>query len=165
LRISPRRLVRCIGVRPDRPRTGRTWVIRACGEVPCQASRARKDRGDGPEGRIVHLASQQSIRAFGNSGAYGVSKAAICALARSQAEAWASHGVSVNAIAPGFIRTPLSEPAFQVPGRAEELAARTLAGRNGEAEDCAGAAVFLASEAARYVHGQTLFVDGGFSVH
>ncbi|MDI3419400.1 SDR family NAD(P)-dependent oxidoreductase [Streptomyces luteolus] len=116
-------------------------------------------------GRIVHLASQQSIRAFGNSGAYGVSKAAICALTRSQAEAWASHGVSVNAIAPGFVRTPLSEPAFEVPGRAEELAARTLAGRNGEAEDCAGAAVFLASEAARYVHGQTLFVDGGFSAH
>ncbi|MDI3405384.1 SDR family NAD(P)-dependent oxidoreductase [Streptomyces cavernicola] len=116
-------------------------------------------------GRIVHLASQQSIRAFGNSGAYGVSKAAICGLTRSQAEAWAPYGVCVNAIAPGFVRTPLSEPAFSVPGRAEELAARTMAGRNGEAEDCAGAAVFLAGDAARYVNGQTLFVDGGFSVH
>ncbi|MDI3385133.1 SDR family oxidoreductase [Streptomyces sp. B-S-A8] len=116
-------------------------------------------------GRIVHLASQQSIRAFGDSGAYGVSKAAICGLTRSQAEAWAPYGVCVNALAPGFIRTPLSEPAFSVPGRAWEMAARTMAGRNGEPEDCAGAALFLASDAARYVQGQTLFVDGGFSVH
>lgn len=114
-------------------------------------------------GRIIHLASQQSIRAFGASGAYGVSKAAVCALARSQAEAWSARGVCVNAIAPGFIRTPLSEPAFRIPGRAE-LAARTMIGRNGEPEDVAGAALLLASDAGRYITGQTIFVDGGFSV-
>ncbi|NBE55863.1 SDR family NAD(P)-dependent oxidoreductase [Streptomyces boluensis] len=115
-------------------------------------------------GRIIHLASQQSVRAFGNSGAYGVSKAAVAGLARSQAEAWAPYGVCVNALAPGFVHTPLTEPVFADPARAAAMAARTMAGRNGEAEDCAGAAVFLASDAARYVNGQTLFVDGGFSV-
>ncbi|MER5882941.1 SDR family oxidoreductase [Streptomyces sp. NPDC001941] len=114
-------------------------------------------------GRIIHLASQQSVRAFGNSGAYGVSKAAVSALTRSQAEAWSRHGVCVNAIAPGFVRTPLTRPVFEDPERVAALAGRTMAGRNGELEDFQGIAVFLASESARYVTGQTVFVDGGFS--
>ncbi|MCP2169454.1 SDR family oxidoreductase [Goodfellowiella coeruleoviolacea] len=63
-------------------------------------------------GRIIHLASQQSIRAFGNSGAYGVAKAGLAALTRSQAEAWSRHGVRVNAIAPGFVSTPLTRAVF-----------------------------------------------------
>ncbi|MFC7302985.1 SDR family NAD(P)-dependent oxidoreductase [Streptomyces monticola] len=116
-------------------------------------------------GRIIHLASQQTFRAFGNSGAYGVSKAAVAGLTRSQAEAWSAHGVCVNAIAPGFVRTPLTQAVFADPERAEAMAARTMAGRNGEADDFAGATVFLASDAARYVTGQTLCVDGGFSAH
>ncbi|MEV0094246.1 SDR family oxidoreductase [Streptomyces sp. NPDC050738] len=115
-------------------------------------------------GRIIHLASQQSIRAFGNSGAYGVSKAGICALTRSQAEAWSRHGVSVNAIGPGFVRTPLTEPVFTTPDRPQALADRTMIGRNGEVTDFTGLAVFLASDAARFVNGQTVFADGGFSV-
>ncbi|WP_260637631.1 SDR family NAD(P)-dependent oxidoreductase [Streptomyces angustmyceticus] len=115
-------------------------------------------------GRIIHIASQQSVRAFGNSGAYGVSKAGLTALTRSQAEAWSRHGVSVNAIAPGFVRTPLNEAVFADPGRTEAMARRTMAGRNGELDDFAGAAVFLAGPGATYVTGQTLFVDGGFSV-
>lgn len=115
-------------------------------------------------GRIIHLASQQSIRAFGNSGAYGVSKAAVSALARSQAEAWSRHGVAVNALAPSFVRTPLTRAVFDDPARVRAMAGRTMAGRNGEPADFTGAAVFLASDAARYVTGQTLFVDGGFSV-
>ncbi|MBC9712969.1 SDR family oxidoreductase [Streptomyces sp. TRM66268-LWL] len=114
-------------------------------------------------GRIIHLASQQSLRAFGNSGAYGVSKAAICALTRSQAEAWSKHGVCVNALGPGFVETPLTEAVFADPARAEALAGRTMMGRNGTPEDFAGPALFLASDAARYMTGQTLFVDGGFS--
>ena len=115
-------------------------------------------------GRIIHLASQQAVRAFGNSGAYGVSKAGVSALTRSQAEAWSRHGVCVNAIAPGFVRSPLTEETFSNPARVEALAARTMTGRNGVPEDFGGAAVFLASDAARYVTGQTIFVDGGFSV-
>jgi gluconate 5-dehydrogenase len=116
-------------------------------------------------GRIIHLASQQSVRAFGHSGAYGVSKAGVAGLTRSQAEAWSARGVCCNAIAPGFVRTPLTEAAFAVPGRAEALAARTMVGRNGEPEDVAGLAVFLAGPSAAYVTGQLIFADGGFSSH
>jgi gluconate 5-dehydrogenase len=114
-------------------------------------------------GRIIHIASQQAIRAFGNSGAYGVSKAAVSALTRSQAEAWSARGVCVNAIAPGFVHTPLTEPVFRDPVRTEAMARRTMIGRNGERGDFAGLAVFLASDASAYVTGQTIFVDGGFS--
>ncbi|MBP0452922.1 SDR family oxidoreductase [Kitasatospora sp. RG8] len=114
-------------------------------------------------GRIVNISSQQAIRAFGNSGAYGVSKAALSALTRSQAEAWSSRGVCVNAIAPGFVHTPLNEAVFRDPVRTEAMARRTMIGRNSELGDFTGVAVFLASEASAYVTGQTIFVDGGFS--
>jgi NAD(P)-dependent dehydrogenase (short-subunit alcohol dehydrogenase family) len=114
-------------------------------------------------GRVINVASQQAIRAFGNSGAYGVSKAGLAALTRSQAEAWSARGVCVNAIAPGFVRTPLTEAVFGDPVRTEAMARRTMIGRNGELGDFAGVAVFLASEASSYVTGQMIFVDGGFS--
>ncbi|PNE41319.1 SDR family NAD(P)-dependent oxidoreductase [Streptomyces noursei] len=115
-------------------------------------------------GRILHIASQQTIRAFGNSGAYGVSKAGVAALARSQAEAWSGRGVTVNALAPGFVRTPLTEAVFADPTRTEAMARRTMTGRNGELSDFAGAAIFLTGPSAAFVTGQTVFVDGGFSV-
>jgi NAD(P)-dependent dehydrogenase (short-subunit alcohol dehydrogenase family) len=114
-------------------------------------------------GRVIHIASQQSIRAFGNSGAYGVTKAGLAALTRSQAEAWSRHGVCVNAVAPGFVHTPLTEAVFGDPARAAAMAARTMIGRNSELGDLAGVAVFLASNASAYVTGQTIFVDGGLS--
>ncbi|AFR08843.1 SDR family NAD(P)-dependent oxidoreductase [Nocardiopsis alba] len=116
-------------------------------------------------GRIVHVSSQQAHRAFVNSGAYGVSKGALEALARSQAEAWSPYGVTCNTLVPGFVMTPLNERLSSDPAKVRELAERTMVGRNGLAEDFAGAAVFLASGASGYVTGQTLFVDGGFSVH
>jgi NAD(P)-dependent dehydrogenase (short-subunit alcohol dehydrogenase family) len=116
-------------------------------------------------GRLINIGSQQSLRAFGNSGAYGVSKAAVVALTRSQAEAWSPHGVCCNAIAPGFVHTPLTEPVFADPARAEALAARTMIGRNGVPSDFAGIALFLASDASTYVTGQLIAVDGGFSAH
>jgi NAD(P)-dependent dehydrogenase (short-subunit alcohol dehydrogenase family) len=115
-------------------------------------------------GRIINIASQQSIRAFGRSGAYGVSKAAISGLTRSQAEAWSAHGVCVNAIAPGFVHTPLTEAVFSDPQRAQAMADRTMIGRNSELRDFTGITAFLASDAGAYVTGQTIFVDGGFSV-
>lgn len=114
-------------------------------------------------GRIIHIASLQSVRSFGNSGAYGVSKAGVAQLARVQAEAWSSKGVNANAIAPGFFPTPLTKAVFDDPQRAAGLAARTMIGRNGALDDLRGAAVFLASRASDYVTGQVLFVDGGFS--
>jgi NAD(P)-dependent dehydrogenase (short-subunit alcohol dehydrogenase family) len=116
-------------------------------------------------GRIITLASQQSERAFGDSGGYGATKAGVTGLVRSQAEAWSRYGVCCNAIGPSFVRTPMTEPAFTLPGRAEAMAARTMIGRNAEPSDYAGVAVFLASAASAYVTGQTIFVDGGFSVH
>ncbi|MFC5183538.1 SDR family NAD(P)-dependent oxidoreductase [Actinomadura harenae] len=116
-------------------------------------------------GRLIHITSQQAYRAFVSSGAYGVSKAALAALARSQAEAWSPQGVTANTLVPGFVMTPLNQRIQSDPALAESLAARTLIGRNGLAEDFAGAAVFLASPASAYVTGQALFVDGGFSTH
>lgn len=116
-------------------------------------------------GRIINIGSQQSVRAFGNSGAYGVSKAATLGLTRSQAEAWSSSGVCCNAIVPGFVKTPLTQETFANPERVAQLAARTMMGRNGLAEDFVGAAIFLASDASAYVTGQAIFVDGGFSVY
>ncbi|MGV9451740.1 SDR family NAD(P)-dependent oxidoreductase [Streptomyces sp. NPDC003635] len=116
-------------------------------------------------GRIIHITSQQAHRAFVQSGAYGVSKGALESLARSQAEAWSPHGVTCNTLVPGFVLTPLNQRLQSDPEKVTALAARTMVGRNGLAEDFAGAAVFLASAASAYVTGQALFVDGGFSVH
>jgi NAD(P)-dependent dehydrogenase (short-subunit alcohol dehydrogenase family) len=114
-------------------------------------------------GRIINVASQQSFRAFGNSGAYGAAKGGLVSLTRSQAEAWSPRGVCCNALVPGFVITPLV--THIPPERHAEMAARTLVGRNGEPGDFAGAAVFLASAASAYVTGQAIFVDGGFSAH
>jgi NAD(P)-dependent dehydrogenase (short-subunit alcohol dehydrogenase family) len=114
-------------------------------------------------GRIINVTSQQAHRAFGNSGGYGVSKAGLAALTRSQSEAWASSGVTVNSLCPGFVATPLTQAVASDPVRAGALARRTMVGRNGLPADFTGAAVFLASKASSFVTGQTLFVDGGFS--
>lgn len=116
-------------------------------------------------GRIVSISSQQAHRPFAASGAYGVSKAGLEALARSQAEAWSAQGVTSNVLVPGFVRTPLNERLGSDPATVAALAARTLVGRNGLASDFASAAVFLAGPGSAYVTGQSIAVDGGFSVH
>ncbi|GAA0516258.1 2-deoxy-D-gluconate 3-dehydrogenase [Paractinoplanes deccanensis] len=114
-------------------------------------------------GRIINVVSQQAFRAYGNSGAYGAAKAGLVGLTRSQAEAWSPRGVCVNAIAPGVVHTPLTEPVFSDPATVARHAARTMIGRNGVPDDFGACAVFLASDAAVAVTGQTLFVDGGYS--
>ncbi len=114
-------------------------------------------------GRILNIASQQAVRAFGNSGGYGAAKAGLAGLTRSQSEAWAPRGVCCNAIVPGFVATPLTAEVAADPVRSAALAARTMIGRNGEPEDFEGVAVFLASRASDYVTGQMIFVDGGLS--
>lgn len=116
-------------------------------------------------GRIIGISSQQAHRPFAASGAYGVSKAGLEALARSQAEAWSGHGVTSNVLVPGFVRTPLNERLSADPATVAALAARTLVGRNGLASDFAAAAVFLAGPGSVYVTGQSIAIDGGFSVH
>ena len=115
-------------------------------------------------GRIINVASQQAMRAFGNSGGYGASKAGLAGLTRSQSEAWAGRGVCANAVSPGFVATPLTAEVAGDPARSAALAARTMIGRNGEPGDFAGIAVFLASRASDYLTGQLICVDGGFSV-
>ena len=116
-------------------------------------------------GRLIAISSQQAHRAFVDSGAYGVSKAALEGLARSQAEAWSASGVTSNVLVPGFVLTPLNARLQEDPSRVAALAARTMVGRNGMPGDLATAAIFLASPASGYVTGQSIAVDGGFSVH
>jgi NAD(P)-dependent dehydrogenase (short-subunit alcohol dehydrogenase family) len=114
-------------------------------------------------GRILNLASLQSYRAFPNSAPYGAAKGGVIQLTRAVAEEWSRHGVTCNAIAPGFFPTSLTAPVFNDPQRAAQNAAQTAIGRNGELWDLTGATVFLASQASAYVTGQTLAVDGGFT--
>ena len=114
-------------------------------------------------GRIINITSLQADRAFANSGGYGVTKGGLASLTRSQSEAWAASGVCVNALCPGFVMTPLNARMSSDPAVVAALAARTMVGRNGLADDFAGPAVFLASSASAYVTGQVIRVDGGFS--
>jgi NAD(P)-dependent dehydrogenase (short-subunit alcohol dehydrogenase family) len=114
-------------------------------------------------GRIINVASLQSIRALPDGGAYGVTKGGIAQLTRAQAQAWSRSGVNANAIAPGFFATALTAPVANDPAQWELHAKRTFIGRNGKLDDLAGTAVYLASHAADYVTGQTIFVDGGYS--
>ena len=114
-------------------------------------------------GRIVNIASLQSVRSFPNCAPYGASKGAIMQLTRAQAEAWSRHGICVNAIAPGFFPTELTAAVVNDRDRWNAMAAKTFVGRNGELADLIGTAIFLASRASDYVTGQTIFVDGGFT--
>jgi len=114
-------------------------------------------------GRVINLASLQSMRAFADSAPYGAAKGGIVQLTRAIAQAWSAHGITCNAIAPGFFPTPLTAAVFADAQRAAANAAQTAIGRNGELEDLYGATVFFASDASAYITGQTLFVDGGFT--
>lgn len=113
-------------------------------------------------GRIINIASLSSLVALYEVTAYSVSKAGVASLTRSLAVEWARYGVCVNAIAPGVFRTDLNAGLLDGTARGKEFLLRTPMGRFGNVEELAGACVFLASEAASFVTGQLLVVDGGF---
>jgi NAD(P)-dependent dehydrogenase (short-subunit alcohol dehydrogenase family) len=114
-------------------------------------------------GRIINLASLQSQRAFADGAPYGAAKGGIVQLTRAIAQEWSAHGITCNAIGPGFFPTPLTAPVFDDAARTAAFAAQTAIGRNGRLDDLHGATIFLASDASAYITGQTLFVDGGFT--
>ena len=95
---------------------------------------------------------------------YTATKGAVANLTKGMATDWARHGLNCNAIAPGYMRTPLNEPLWSDPAFNEWLEKRTPAGRWGEPEELVGACVFLASDASSFVNGQVLYVDGGITV-
>lgn len=121
---------------------------------------AMKEKG---WGRIVNFASLQTTRAFPGGIAYGASKAGIGQLTRAMAEAWSQHGITANAIGPGFFPTELTQPVFEDPERAARNASQTCIGRNGNLDDIDGPLLFFCSRASDYVTGQVLMVDGGFT--
>ena len=116
-------------------------------------------------GNIINIASLQTSRAFANGIAYGAVKGGVGQLTRAMAEASSGNGSGIiaNAIAPGFFPTELTAPVFEDPATAAHHAAKTCIGRNGELPDLDGALLFLASRASRYVTGQIIPVDGGYT--
>ncbi|MGB6723035.1 MAG: SDR family oxidoreductase, partial [Terracidiphilus sp.] len=113
-------------------------------------------------GRIVNIASLNSFVALTEVAAYAASKAGVASLTRSLAVEWSKKGVTVNAIAPGVFRTDINARLLDSTPRGQELLMRTPMGRFGKTEELVGAAVYLASDAASFVTGEVLVVDGGF---
>jgi NAD(P)-dependent dehydrogenase (short-subunit alcohol dehydrogenase family) len=135
--------------------TNLTGTLRACQVF----GRHMKERG---YGRIVNIASLSTFVALHEVAAYSASKAAVASLTKSLAVEWAPLGVNVNAIAPGVFRTALNRKLLDETGRGREFLMRTPMRRFGKVEELAGAAVFLSSDAASFVTGEVLVVDGGF---
>lgn len=126
----------------------------------CQGfGRSMLDRG---WGRIVNVASLLSFQGGFRVPAYAASKGAVSQLTKALCNEWASRGVNVNAVAPGYFETDMNEALLADQARNEQISSRIPAGRWGTPADMAGAVVFLSSEAAAYVHGIVLPVDGGW---
>jgi gluconate 5-dehydrogenase len=114
-------------------------------------------------GKIINIASVQSELARPGIAPYTATKGAVRNLTRGMCADWAKHGLQINAIAPGYFKTPLNQALVDDPEFSAWLARRTPAGRWGNVEELVGAAVFLASPASSFVNGHTLYVDGGIT--
>ena len=114
-------------------------------------------------GKIVNIASVNAALARATIAPYTATKGAVANLTKGMATDWARHGLNCNAIAPGYMRTPLNEPLWSDPAFNDWLERRTPAGRWGASEELVGACVFLASDAASFVNGHVLYVDGGLT--
>ncbi len=169
LRARPTILVNAAGINPRRPIEAITdddWDTTLEVNLAAPfflAQRLAPAMCAGGWGRIINIASLQSVRAFADGAAYGASKGGVMQLTRALAQAWSGRGVNCNAIAPGFFPTELTATVFADPERVRALASATMIGRNGALADLRGTLVYLASRASDYVTGQTLFVDGGFT--
>ena len=114
-------------------------------------------------GKIINTASLTSFIGLPNMVAYCASRGGIGQMTKALAVEWAQHGIRVNAIAPGYFLTKLTEPLFQDPKRKEWILSKVPMGRTGDAEkDLSGVVVFLASPASDYITGQIIVVDGGW---
>lgn len=118
----------------------------------------------GRGGSVILMSSLSALRGNGSINAYALAKAGVAQLARNLAVQWGPSGVRVNAIAPGLIRTPLSEPLLANEAFMERRLQMTPLRRVGEVEDIAATALFLASDAGRFITGQQIAVDGGTSI-
>ncbi len=114
-------------------------------------------------GKIVNIASVQSALARPGIAPYTATKGAVANLTKGMATDWARHGLQCNALAPGYIVTPLNQALVDDPAFGEWLAKRTPAGRWGDVQELVGACIFLASAASSFVNGTTIFVDGGIT--
>jgi NAD(P)-dependent dehydrogenase (short-subunit alcohol dehydrogenase family) len=127
---------------------------------PAQAFRPQLGES---RGSVLNIASMSSYFGLPTVPGYTASKGGVVALTRALAVAWAPHGIRVNAIAPGWVRTKLTAPVIANADRNRAILARTPLGRWAEPDEMAGAALFLASPAAGFITGVTLPVDGGYS--
>jgi NAD(P)-dependent dehydrogenase (short-subunit alcohol dehydrogenase family) len=114
-------------------------------------------------GRIINIGSVTSVAGYAGLGPYGASRGGIKQLTMSLAADWGPHGITVNCLAPGWFKTAQNKVLYEDTGWVDYLVERIPLGRPGEPHDLDGALVFLASEASKYVTGQTLLVDGGIS--
>ena len=134
---------------------GPFFMAQAAGRVMCEAGR----------GRIVNVASVGGGVALHTGVAYGSSKAGLIHMTRILALEWAPRGVTVNAVGPWYFRTPLTEGVLDDPAYLARVVDRTPMGRVGQVAELVGPVAFLASDAASYVTGQVLYVDGGMTVY
>jgi len=138
-------------------------IMRLNYHAPLETTKALvRQMAERGHGSVIHMSSVAGATGVAELPTYGATKAALDSLTRSQAAQFGKHGVRVNAVAPGLIITEMWEEGRKTPGLAEGLADHIALGRWGEPQEISSVVTFLASDAASYVTGQTIIVDGGF---